>query len=481
MENLMKTKIIATVGPATNTEDKIRELILAGARIIRINSSHETKEIHKSRIEIIRKISKELDLFIPIILDLQGPKIRVGNLKEPIELVEGKDIHLKPGLEMDDSGIIPVDYKGIIDDVKKEDKLLLDDGKLELKVIAKNKEFITAKVIHGGILKSRKGLNMPGTTASIAVITERDIDYIKFAVENDIDYLALSFVRTKDDIIEAKKYVNKFNGDIPIIAKIEKPQALENLNSIIFASDGIMIARGDLGIEISPERVPIVQKQIIEETNAQRKPVIVATQMLESMITEPMPTRAEASDVANAIIDGADAVMLSGETAAGKYPVESVKMMGLIAKNVEMSKLYKSNQYSTKAREIYEMDSQAIATAVIRMLSEIEIDAIVAFTRSGFTGKLLSKAKPSVPIVSIANNEKTCRRLNLFFGVFPYMMNFDTNFTEELLRKIDKKLIDETFLDAGDKIIITGGNPYLTTGRTNFLRLHQIGSVGTMY
>lgn len=481
MQTLVKTKIIATIGPACNTEEKIYELIKAGVKTFRVNTSHGNKEEHAKNIDTIRKISKSLNAHIPIMIDLQGPKIRVGNLKEPITLIDHQEILIIPGYETENTDIIPVDYLGIVNDVKKGDKILLDDGKIELRVVSVTPNNITAEVIHGGILTSRKGLNIPGTTTSISTLTEKDIEFIKFAVEKDIDYIALSFVRTKEDITTAKKYIREFNGDIPVIAKIEKPQALENIQAIMSASDGIMVARGDLGIEISAEQVPLVQKQLIDKSNTLRKPVITATQMLESMIKQPTPTRAEASDVANAILDGTDAVMLSGETAVGEYPVEAVSMMTSIAKNIENSDLYKSNVSLLGKSEIYEVDSQAIAAAVVRMLSEIEISAIVAFTRSGFTGKLLSKEKPSVPIIAISDSEKTCRRLNLFWGVFPYKLDFDMNFTEDLLKNIDEILINKTFLEAGDKVIITGGLPYLAVGKTNFLRLHQIGSYGTMY
>lgn len=476
----MRTKIIVTVGPASNSEEKLIALIKAGVNVFRINSSHGNKEQDKKNIELIRKVSKNLKQNISILIDLQGPKIRVGMLKEPIELKNGEEYSIKPGKEMEDPSIIPLDYAGIVNDVKKDSRILLDDGKLELKITGVFKEHVTAKVIHGGMLSSRKGLNIPGSTASLSAVTDKDVDYIKFAVEQDVDYLALSFVRKKDDIIQARNYVRQFNGDIPIIAKIEKPEAITNLKSIIAASDGVMVARGDLGIEISPEYVPIVQKQIINEANAQRKDVITATQMLESMIVQPIPTRAEASDVANAIMDGTDAVMLSGETAVGNFPVEAVSMMNSIARNVESSNLYKNNQHFLKAKELYEIDSQAIATAVIRMLTELEINAIVAFTRSGFTARLLSKAKPSVPIIAICSDERVCRRLNLSWGVFPHLVDYEMNFSEELLKNIDKMLLKETFLNAGDKIIITGGLPYLTIGKTNFLRLHQVGSTKTM-
>ncbi len=479
MTEFTKTKIIATIGPNSRNEEKIRELIEAGARIFRINSSHETMEIHKQGIELIRQISGEMGEYIAIILDLQGPKIRIGNLTEPVNLEKNGEIILKPGLENNEAGTIPVDYPGIIKDVKIGDKLLLDDGKLELVVKEVLSDRIKTMVVRGGLLKTRKGLNIPNSgSTSVSAITGRDVEYIKFAVENDIDYLALSFVRDKDDIITAKNYLREFNGNIPVIAKIEKPQAVENLSSIIHVSDGVMVARGDLGIEILPEQVPIVQKLIINECNLHRKPVITATQMLESMIEEPIPTRAEASDVANAIIDGTDAVMLSGETAVGQYAAEAVEIMTKISQNVEASNFGHFNKIPKISDDVYELDSQAIVSAIIKMLSEVEINAIVALTRTGYTAKLLSKSKPTAPIISISDNEKICRQLNLFWGVYPYKMQLKPHFTEELLKEIDELLVKDTFLNAGDKIIMTGGLPYLTAGKTNFLRVHQLGSSG---
>jgi len=479
MTNFIKTKIIATIGPNSDSEEKISELIKAGAKIFRINSSHGEAEVHKKNIEKIRRISKELKEYIAIILDLQGPKIRIGNLPEPVELKKDQELILKPCLENAETNIIPVDYPGIIQDVKKDDHLLLDDGKIELIVKEILSDRIKTIVLRGGLLKSRKGLNIPNSASkSVSVITDRDVEYIKFSVENDIDYLALSFVRDKNDILAAKAYLKQFNGNIPIIAKIEKPQALENLAAIIHVSDGIMVARGDLGIEISPELVPIAQKSIIHESNFHRKPVITATQMLESMIEQPLPTRAEANDVANAIIDGTDAVMLSGETAVGKYPTEAVKMMSKISENVEASNWGHFNNVPKLSDDVYELDSQAIVSASIKMIPEVEISAIIALTRTGYTAKLLSKSKPTVPVISISDDEQICRRLNLFWGVYPYKMTLHPNFTEEALKEIDSILVKETFLNSGDKIIITGGLPYITAGKTNFLRLHQLGSIG---
>ncbi|MDD3149307.1 MAG: pyruvate kinase [Candidatus Gastranaerophilales bacterium] len=479
MKSLVKTKIIATLGPGTGTEESIKKLIKAGAKIFRLNSSHGTPEDHKQKIEIIRKISNELNLNICILLDLQGPKIRVGTIHEPLNLENGQSITLMPMKEQDaDKSIIPVDYKGIVQDVRPGDKVLLDDGKITLVIISKTEKSVKAKVIHGGVLTSKKGLNIPGATSSITAVTPKDVEYIKFAIENDVDYLALSFVRNKEDILTTKRYVKQFGGDIPIIAKIEKPQALQNLDEIIEVSDGAMVARGDLGIEISPEKVPIVQKQIIEKVNKLRKPIIVATQMLESMITQPIPTRAEASDVANAIIDGTDAVMLSGETAVGQFPVESIRMMQSIAQNVECSNIYKKALLFEDICTISEDHTQAIASAIIKMAKDVKVDAIIAFTRTGASAFLLSKEKPSIPIIAISDSEKVCRRLNLLWGVFPVFMSYKDTLSREEVQICDEMLINKTFLKEESKVVITGGLPFLGFERTNFIRLHKIGFKG---
>lgn len=476
MNNLTKTKIIATVGPGTATEEKIAALIAAGADTIRINSSHETEAVHKERIEIIRKISEKTNTYTAILLDLQGPKIRVGQLESPITLVKGEKVILKPAVSSDGS-FIPVDYEGILHDVSTDEKILLDDGKLELKAISTDSEKIIAEVIYGGELKSRKGLNIPGSTESIDAVTGRDIEYIKFAAKNDVDYIALSFVRNKEDILLAKKYIEETGKKIPIIAKIEKPQALENIDEIINVSDGIMVARGDLGIEISPEKVPIVQKQIIAKSNKESKTVIVATQMLESMIENPIPTRAETSDVANAVMDGTDAVMLSGETAVGAFPTEAVAMMDSIAKNVEESKLMPLDRLITAPASVKESekDAYAIVRAIIDMVKEIEVGAIVAFTKTGYTARLLSKAKPSVPVIAISNNIETCRRLSLYWGISAVYMEIE-KLNEKLMKRLDSLFIEEDLLQLKDKVIITGSMPYLATGETtNFIRIHEVG------
>ncbi len=477
MKNLLRTKIIATIGPASDTEEKITELINAGARAFRINTSHAKQEDHLKILKKIRKQARQLNLYIPVILDLQGPKIRVGNLRQPLNLTEGENVVIKPCLDQAEETFIPVDYCGITQDLKKGNIILLDDGKIQLKTLKVDPQKIEAVVIDGGVLASRKGVNIPSAVINMPSITARDIEFIKFSVENNLDFIALSFVRQKEDIISAKEQIKQAGGDIPVIAKIEKPEAVENLSEIISVSDAILIARGDLGIEISPERVPVVQKHIIKEVNSSGKEVITATQMLESMIKEPIPTRAEASDVANAIIDGTDALLLTGETAVGKFPVKTVRTMKLIAENVEGSSLCRYNTYELKKNGDCSSDSQSIANAAIKILEEVEINAIVAFTRSGFTARLFSKAKPGVPVIVISDNTEICKRLNLLWGVFPYHMEFSPNFTEEFLRKTDDFLINNTFIERGNKIVITGGMPCLATGTTNFIRIHEVGSL----
>ena len=468
-----KTKIVATLGPASRDENTIEELVLAGATMFRINTSHNTPEEHAEAIARIRNVEKRLKTFIPVLVDLQGPKIRVGNLIEPIPLEPGKELVLEYGLEQTDPNIVPVDYKGVAEDVHEGEFILLDDGKIKIEVTKKEGKRVHVKVIHGELLKPRKGINIPGGTKSVSAITERDVDFIKFAVDNDADYLALSFVRDKDDVMLAKKYLSHFGADIPIVAKIEKPEAVKNIESILDVADAVMVARGDLGIELAPEKVPMVQKQIVDSAFAHRKTCIVATQMLESMIEEPIPTRAEASDVANAILDGADAIMLSGETAAGKYPVEAVKMMAMIAHDVEQSNFVSYN-LDLPMNPKYEPTPQAVAAAAVKMAHDLEAKAILAFTHTGYTVKLLSKLRPSVPVIAISDQEKTCRKLNLFWDMHPYHKNWDVDLNDELLKKIDKLLLEKTEYKKDDRVIIIGSIPNLITGRTNFLRVHRM-------
>ena len=470
-----RTKIVATLGPATSSYEMILELVKAGATMFRLNTSHGNEEGHAQNIKYIREVSKKTGKFIPVLVDLQGPKIRVGNIPVPREINVGEEIILEASSDINNQEIIPVDYEGIAGDVKVGEKILLDDGKIGLEVLKIDDKKVHAKVLYGETIRPRKGINIPGATASLSAVTDRDIEFIRFAVEYDADYVALSFVREAKDIELAKRHIKNFGGNIPVIAKIEKPQAVENLEEILKVTDGIMVARGDLGIEMSPEDVPMTQKYIVEETIKERKVCIVATQMLESMIEEPIPTRAEASDVANAILDGTDAIMLSGETAMGKYPIEAVKMMRKIATNVESDNFMLSN-LDLAMSEHYELSPQAISNATVKMAEDLNAKAIMAFTHSGYTPKLLSKLKPSVPILAISDLESTCRRLNLYWDIYADKKDWDTVLDADLLEKIDDYILTKTDFKKGERIIIIGSIPKLITGRTNFIRVHRIGA-----
>ncbi len=475
MKKFNSTKIIATIGPSSETKETIRALVDAGVTMFRLNSSHADEETHLKRLNIIREVEKEVGYPIPVLMDLQGPKIRVGLLDEPIELIKNTTVKFKHAAKKEND-IIPVDYEGIAKDVKIGEKIMLDDGKLVMEVLGVDGDVVNAKVLCGGLLKQRKGINIPGSQGSLNVLTEKDKAFVKFSIDNEIDYLGLSFVRDEKDVMELREIIKQYNGKIKIISKIEKPQAVENVDEIILRSAGIMVARGDLGIEISPEKVPIVQKEIIKKANAQRKVVIVATQMLESMIEQPIPTRAEASDVANAILDGTDAIMLSGETAAGKYPVEAVKMMSSIATNVENSQLMVHNKYSKDLLEACKDDSIAICTAIIDMVEKVDVKAIITLTASGYTPKLLSKAKPSVPILSFCPSYRNTRRMILFSDVYPAEMNIDGNFNSNIVKDLEEGLKATFDMKNGDKVIITGSLPDLMVGKTNFIKLHEIGA-----
>ena len=468
-----RVKIVATLGPAINTEEKIEELIKSGASMFRVNSSHSTPEEHKKSIDMVRAVAKKLDTHSAVLLDLQGPKIRVGELEAPIEIKENELILLQHADKQSD-GIIPVDYEGIAKDVNANDKIYLDDGKLELKVISTDGTTVKAKVIRGGLLKPRKGLNLPGRTASLSAITSKDIEYIKRALEWNVDYIALSFVRTGEDILKAKHAMEMYGGYIPIIAKIEKPEALDNFDDIIKLADGVMVARGDLGIEISAEKVPAVQKRLIKESNIHNKVIIVATQMLETMIEQPIPTRAETSDVANAILDGADAIMLSGETSVGKYPVEAVKMMTKISENLEENGIIRHNYYSRKMEKFDNHEAFAMCQAMISMLENLPIKAIIAYTTNGYTPALLSKAKPSVPIYALCKQTSVCRQLNLCRDVIPVHYDWLQEISKQSIAEVNKLILKQLGLKNGDKVILTGVVPYIPGQTTNFIKLHTV-------
>ena len=471
-----KTKIVVTLGPASETYEQIKELALNGANVFRLNTSHGNIESHSQKIDIVNRVSKDLGLFLATIVDLQGPKIRVGNLFKEIELKNGDELIFSPSKEQIAQNIIPVDYEGMPDDVEVGEKVLLDDGKIQVKVLKIEGKKIFASVTNGGILKSRKGINIPGAQNSLETVSERDKEFIKFAIEKNADYIALSFVRNSKDVEIAQRYIKDFGGNIPIISKIEKPQAMDNIVEIINVSDAIMVARGDLGIELSPVEVPICQKIIIEEANKQRKPVIVATQMLESMIEQPIPTRAESSDVANAIIDGADAVMLSGETSVGKFAALAVKTMEEIAHNTEISSFCPYNIHMGISDK-YNLTRQAVVNSTLKMAEDMHAKAIVSFSHTGYSSRLMAKQRPDIPIIIISDMESTCRRLNLYWNTYTYCRPWDILPGPKLLEMLDEFLIDEIKLQDDDYVVFSGSMPMLISGRTNFVRVHRIGAI----
>lgn len=475
MKHYTMTKIVATLGPATSTKEAIKNLYKTGVTMFRINSSHGNQEIHLKNLNFIREVETEEKTLIPVLLDLQGPKIRIGELQENIQIQKDEILKFKHQDKLID-GIIPVDYEGMADDVSIGEKILIDDGKIQLEVTDVKDRIIYAKALTDGILKQRKGINIPGSTGSIDVLTQRDFEYINFAIANNIDYIGLSFVRNAADVKKLRSILENMKSPVRIISKIEKPQAVANIDEIIEVSDGIMVARGDLGIEISTEKVPIVQKEIIRKANLDRKVVIVATQMLESMIENPIPTRAETSDVANAIFDGADAVMLSGETAAGKYPIEAVKIMREIAENVEASSFLERNCFSKKMIETIANQSMAIGMAITDIIKNINVKAIVAITASGYTPIFLSESKPSVPIFASCPQKCTCRAIKLYRGVYPINLQIEGKIDRQTLKKIDEFFLNKMLFEKGDIVVFTGSVPQLLTGGTNFIKIHEVGT-----
>ena len=478
MKEYTMTKIVATLGPATNSKEMIRKLYKAGVTMFRINSSHGTEEFHKTNLNYIREIEKEEKTLIPVLLDLQGPKIRMGEIGDPIEIKKGQILKFRhqTGITGD---ILPVDYKGMADDVTPGEKIMIDDGKLQLEVKKVEDRVIFAEVLTDGLLKQRKGINIPGSQGSLEVLTERDLKFVKFAAENDIDYVGLSFVREAEDVVKLRGLLEGYGkGNIKIISKIEKPQAVANIDSIIDVSDGIMVARGDLGIEISTEKVPIVQKTIIRKSNVKKKVVIVATQMLESMIENPIPTRAETSDVANAILDGADATMLSGETAAGAYPIEAVKMMKKVADEVQNSPFLRRNKFPRKMiEEEKDIQAMAIGMSIADMTKKMNVKAIVAITKTGFTAKFLSEGRLSAPIFACCPDKTLCRTNKLYRGVIPVPVKINGNLDNKTLKNIDKMLKEELGLHDGDTVIFSGSIPEIHEGGTNFIKIHKVGSI----
>lgn len=468
-----KSKIVATVGPASNTKDMLQKLVKAGADVFRLNFSHGDHKIHQQTLQYITEINKEWGTNISILQDLQGPKIRCGEIKDgSVEIKEGNEFIITTKEMVGDSKKVSTTYQGLPSDVKKGDIILIDDGNIQLEVISSDKTEVKTKIIYGGELKSKKGINLPNTNVSAPSLTEKDLEDLKFGLKNEVDWIALSFVRSAADVIDLKNRI-KYNGkDCKVVAKIEKPEALKDIDNIIAATDAVMVARGDLGVEIPMEDVPLAQKMIIRKCNEACKPVIVATQMMESMIDHPRPTRAETNDVANAILDGGDAVMLSAESAAGHYPVESVMSMSNTIASIEKhDAIY--HKYGHVSRESITFNSDNLVQTACKLAEETNAKAIVGMTKSGYTAYRLASHRPKAGIFIFTPNHDLLETINLVWGVRGYIYeNYES--TDQTFEDIEKTLKKDNHVQKGDIIILMASMPIKAKNRTNMLKVTEV-------
>jgi pyruvate kinase len=479
---MRRTKIVATVGPASRGPQTLERLIQAGVNVFRLNFSHGTHEEHLEVIRSVRDISARLHRPVALLQDLSGPKIRTGKVKDgEVELVRGARLAITTDTSVEGTaGLISTTYELLPRDVKAGDQVLLDDGNLELRVVGVSAGRVECEVVDGGLLRSNKGMNLPGVALSTPALTEKDRRDLLFGVQHHVDYVAMSFVRRAEDVEEAKALVRSMGEATPVVAKIEKPQAVDNLEAILAAADGVMVARGDLGVELGTEDVPIVQKRIIALANAAGKVVITATQMLESMVENPRPTRAEASDVANAILDGTDAVMLSGESAIGKFPVQTVETMARIADYTEEHGLGAIRSRADGRRGDLPPALVGPGTPITRSLTrvatsvaeELGCKLIVAFTESGITARLVAGHRPRVPVVAVTHDDRVYRQLALWWGVVPIKSEFVEN-TDDLLAEGVERLKARGLVQKGDTILMLSGHS-IAAAATNMLRVHTV-------
>jgi len=476
---MRKTKIVCTIGPASESQEMLEQLIIAGMNVARLNFSHGSHEEHALRIAAIREASKKVGRPVGILLDTKGPEIRTHSMENgEIHLTTGQVIDISMTEVLGNEKVFSVTYEQLIEDVDQNNIILLDDGLIELRVLAKDTEkgLIHTIVENAGVLKNKKGVNVPNVSIKLPGITEKDAQDILFGIEQGVDFIAASFVRTAKDVLEIRELLEQNGGShIQIIPKIENQEGVDNIDEIIQVSDGLMVARGDLGVEIPAEEVPLVQKSLIKKLNAAGKPVITATQMLDSMQRNPRPTRAEASDVANAILDGTDAIMLSGETAAGLYPLESVQTMNKIAERTEQSLDYRSI-VSARSRGKEANMTEAISQAVAYTSINLGVKAVLAPTESGNTAKMIAKYRPGVPIIAISGSVNTTQMLTLVWGVQPLLCD-RVQTTDEILELAVDESLKHGFVDHGDAVVITAGVPVGEAGTTNLMKVHVIGDL----
>lgn len=473
---MRRTKIVCTVGPASDPVEILTEMIAAGMNVARLNFSHGTHEEHARRVEAVRRAAGELGTIVGIMLDTKGPEIRTGLLQtDKITLDTGNRIILTTEEIRGNAERLSISYKGLVSDVSPGSRILLADGLVELEVISVDGTETTCKVVNGGEIGSRKNVNLPGVVVNLPAVTDKDVEDIKFAVTKGFDFIAASFVRTASDVIAVRRVLEENDSDMQIIAKIENHQGVENIDEILRVADGIMVARGDMGVEIPTEEVPLVQKMIIQKCNRVGKPVITATQMLESMVHNPRPTRAEATDVANAIFDGTDAIMLSGETAAGKFPVEAVKMMDRIAVRTERALGFEEllgRKEISPARTVTDAISHATCTTAL----DLGAKAIITSTKSGHTARMVSKYRPKARIIAVTPRMDVVRKMSLVWGVNPLLVS-ETSGTDEMIASAIQTALAARLIGCGDLVVITAGIPVGVPGTTNLLKVHIVGDV----
>jgi pyruvate kinase len=473
-----KTKIVATVGPTSESKEQLLALARAGVNVYRLNFSHGTHADHLERLNRIREINEEHNMNLCVLQDLQGPKIRIGNVaeKDGVLITAGQRLVMTNVEVLGTAEMVSTPYDGMYNDVKVGDRILMDDGKLEVKVTGIEDSNVVTEVVYGGLLKSKKGVNLPNTQVSMPSVTDKDYEDLEFGLENDVEWIALSFVRRASDIQEVKDYIKSKGKDTRVVAKIEKPEAIENIDEIIAVTDGVMVARGDLGVELPAEEVPMIQKMIVEKCNKAGKPVIVATQMLESMIESPRPTRAEVNDVANSVLDGADAVMLSAETASGKYPILAVENMTRTIEQVEKNAniYFKYHAFVNEKPGVDKLNDNVVMSAC-RLARDTQAKALIGITRSGYTAKRLSHHRPKANLLIFTSSRRLMNTLGLYWGTKVFYYEGDESAsTDELIDDIKQILVDKGELEKGDVFINTLSMPISRHRKTNALKLSVV-------
>lgn len=470
---MRRAKIVATLGPATQSKEAIKALLVAGANVIRVNLSHGTRADHETSVRNVRSVSSEMGLPVGILADLQGPKIRVGTFaKGSVELVAGDKFSITTQPVEGDEKIVSTGYSGLPKDVRIDDKILLDDGRLSLRVLEAGDHEVLTEVVHGGTLSNNKGINLPGVAVGVPVLSEKDIEDLRWALNENVDWIALSFVRRASDIEPVREVMTSVGVTLPVVAKIEKPQAVAHLEAIIESFDAIMIARGDLGIETPLEQLPLLQKRAITLAREAAKPVIVATQMLESMLVSPQPSRADVSDIANAVLDGADALMLSGETSVGKFASQSVETMARIIEHVEESTLVHRVELSPG---VASSTARAVTRAAVQVAKNVGATYLATFTETGSAARFVAMHRSATPLLAFTPDEKTRNMLTLLWGCDPQLTESVAH-TDDMVEQVDGWLREHQVLREGELVVIVAGVPPGIPGTTNGMRVHRVGT-----